>query len=523
MKGTTGRTERKQKFFRFAAGLLAVLMMIPVMASCKKKKGGDEEDNTVTTESGDTTQRNVLDGVDFGGKELGVLYWKSGNLQEYVPKYDSADEINQEVYNRNEAAKSRIGVNVVWTECTGAGYGKPYIEMASNDAQTGGVFDIFCGQSRDAGSLAIQGLYSNLKQYEYIDLESPWWATRLAKDCTIYDKLFFCTGDISTNLVFMTSAIFFNKDMVENYHINDAIKEKYGAEDLYDLVEQGNWTYEAMMTLSQDIYFDNDVNEKKSEADTLGFGTYGTLVDNFWYGAGYMMVDVNEDGLKRSNDYTGKVDEVTSILFMCKNFFTKDGALLFDRVVTKEVYKSVRDSFRDGRIMFSMAPASHALVGAYNAKEGLRYGILPIPKYTTEQDGYSSVNSHHYSLYGVSTASNKRDAATAFLQALGEASYTTTRTMIYEKTMSGKLSDTSSDEKMWDYVIKSQTFDLGRIFADSIVGTNDSGKPVKITLDVFSTKVKKGSDTWNSSVDAWKNQLATCCNTINESIRKNEN
>ena len=113
MKGTTERTERKQKFFRFAAGLLAVLMMIPVMASCKKKKGGDEEDNTVTTESGDTTQRNVLDGVDFGGKELGVLYWKSGNLQEYVPKYDSADEINQEVYNRNEAAKSRIGVNVV--------------------------------------------------------------------------------------------------------------------------------------------------------------------------------------------------------------------------------------------------------------------------------------------------------------------------------------------------------------------------------------------------------------------------
>ncbi len=513
--------QSKEIFKRVAIGAMAVFMLLPTFVSCKKKNSDDNSTSEVST-TGEAEAKDVLEGVNFGGKSLDVLYWKSNNLQEYMKEYDAVDEINQMVYERNKRTEEQLGLSVTWNEFTnGGGRGAEFVKAVEEDVLAGGGYDVICSQNMDAGTLTVNGMYSDLKRSKYMDFSSPWWRQKLLQDCTIYDKLYFCTGDISTNLIFMSSVIFFNKTMVENNHINESIEQRYGVKSLYELVESGLWTYEAMFSLSQDIWTDNDNNKEKSFEDTFGFGTYGTLVDNFYYGAGYKMIDVDSDGLRRSSDYTDKVEQVESILTLCKNFFEKDGALDFNRLKGENYFDIVRNSFKNNKLMFSMAPASHAKVGLYNAVNDLRYGVLPVPKYTVDQEGgYSSVLSNQYSMYGVSIASSKADAASAYLQGLGKYSYELTRPVIYEKTMKGKFSEKSEDARMWECVEKSQTFDLGRIFAESFRGTNASGTEIVITTDQFAGKIHRGTNTWQSSVDAWRVKLGACCNNINAQLKK---
>ena len=73
---------------------------------------------------------------------------------------------------------------------------------------------------------------------------------------------------------------------------------------------------------------------------------------------------------------------------------------------------------------------------------------------------------------------------------------------------------------MWECVEKSQTFDLGRIFAESFRGTNASGTEIVITTDQFAGKIHRGTNTWQSSVDAWRVKLGACCNNINAQLKK---
>jgi ABC-type glycerol-3-phosphate transport system substrate-binding protein len=493
--------------------ILALTMMLTVLVSCSKSQTNKNPTDTTAsstttdTDDDDDESTSVLDGVSFNNESLKVLYWSDTNVTEYEEIFDAnSSNLEQEVYNRCERSESQLNIVTTWVPILGNASNKEYITTAELANQNGGEYDLYVCYSCYAATLTTRGVFSNLKQYTYMDFDHAAWPQSLVEDCTLNDKLYFCTGDVSTNLIYMTSVVFFNTDMVSDYSINDKIKEQYGESSLYDLVTTGKWTFDALYSLSKDIYSDNNQNGKKDSSDTYGFGTYGPLLPNFYYGTGMKMVESTGSSITMSQDFYNS-DKISTILSKAQEFlFDSNDAYYYGT----SAYEATRNSFAAGLCLFSLAPASHAYV-THSKTSGLNYSVLPIPKYTESQDRYYSIHSLPYSMYGIATASKYQDITAAFLEALAENSYTTTRIAIYDKLMKYQYATDSIDSLMWDYVADSQVFDCSRIFQQSFT----SGQS---PTELFTTRLAADNSNWVSIVTSYQQSLETYCATISSEL-----
>ena len=93
-------------------------------------------------------------------------------------------------------------------------------------------------------SLTYSQMLVDLTSTDYLYFSNPWWSSGLIKNTSVYGKLYFASGDISTNMLQMMYAVFFNKTLADEYQLGD----------LYQLVIDDEWTLDKMLTLAEGIY-----------------------------------------------------------------------------------------------------------------------------------------------------------------------------------------------------------------------------------------------------------------------------
>ena len=486
---------------------LVVLMLGSMLLACKKKdEGAADTTNGGDVVNSDDGKKNVLDGVRYNGETIYIYGWIPSNIAEQVQEFSSElGVVEQNVYKRLDETKKQLNINVDWKQ---EKHGTAFIQSASTANQTGG-YDVIACYSMNAATLTTQGICKNLLSFNTMDFTQPCWPSDMIDQTTIYNKLYFCTGDISTNLIFMTSLVFVNMDMVSTWKINEKIQEKYGEENIYDLVREGKWTYDAMFTLTEGIWQNSDGTAGKTAGDTYGLGTYNTLMCNFYSGAGYTLVNADADGLYLSEDYTD-VDSIEKLLKdVCEPLYDSGYCYTYGGD-----YGKVRENFSAGLHLFSLAPASHAYVTHYHT-DNLNYAALPVPKYDAAQDGYHSYHSNPYTNYIVASGSANPQIAASFLQCLAQWSYDTTRIAIFENTMKARFAQGDSDiTEMWEMIVESQTFDLGRIFQNSF----QRGGAGTILINQFNAKIEAGRTDWENIMSSYKQELEDMVTALNTTL-----
>ena len=521
----------KKIYLKLLCLALATVVCLGVFTSCGKLFGklfgnkGDtgESGQDVTEDVGSTPtsdgvdgsddvseketepEVDVLEGVKYNGEIVKVLSWIPSNLKEYVPEFVAgANVVEQKTYERMEKTKKQLNVGVDWVEEVGnAAASDTFIQKASTGIMVGD-YDVICCYSSIASTLTVSGYSSNLLNYETMDFSQEWYPQNFVNDCTMYGKLYFCTGDISTNLVNMTSMVFFNHELMEKYKINEQIQNVYEEEDIYALVREGKWTQEALITLSKGVWEDEDNSGTATSGDTVGFSTYYTILCNFYYGAGYKTVEVGENGVSVSEDYMNS-DIVIDILDTVGTFLHDSTDAYYCAG-----YQEAQDMFSEGRSLFSLAPASHAYMA--HAKSDVEFGALPVPKGSADQIGYYSVHSRPYSMYLVPNTSERAEIAASFIHCLGQWSYTTTRKAIIETTMKGRYAVLGvEDAEMWDFIIDSQTFDMGRVFESMFIHQSSD----RANTDLFPVRLSANSTDWASIIEKYREELTVQCGDVN--------
>lgn len=491
---------------------LCLLMTTAGLAACSGKTN-NPPDTAPPTDTTETAEPNVLDGVRFDRETLNVMSWIPSNVVEYV-KEDSAqaDNISHAVFLRNLSAMEQLNIGINWSERAGNGENMDgFITAARNSHFSGGGVDVFCCYSCVAASLTTEGLLADIGSHRYMDFSKPFYSTNLLEDMTVNGHLYFCTGDISTNLAFMSSMVFFNKGLVADYNIENRISKLYGEDTLYDLVLQNKWTMDVMFTLCEDVYL--EMGDPESRADDLyGFGTYNTLLDNFYYSTGNVVIEV-KNGLFNLSDSFTNADFMSTLLGKVEDFLYESGDAYY-----YSGFNAARQAFSNGKNLFTLAPASHAYMAHYKA-QGLKYGVLPVPMYDESCGSYNSVHSMPYSIYGVSSNSNEKDIAGAYLQCLGEYSYegsNSTRVVIFEQTMKGRYSNNVPDAAMWDLILASQKFDMGRVFSTMFGSTVNE----QLTLYLFRKALTDGSTDWSGVMATNRNILQKYADRILTNLKK---
>ena len=101
-----------------------------------------------------------------------------------------------------------------------------------------------------------------------------------------------------------------------------------------------------------------------------------------------------------------------------------------------------------------------------------------MPKYDTDQEGYSTCLGFPYTLYAISAGSSHAEAAAYLLEALASEGYRTVTPALFEVSMKVRYVDDPTAARMFDIVRDSVSFDVGRIFTSSL-----SNYPFKIFRD----------------------------------------
>ena len=490
--------------------LLTLSMILITLAGCNNSDRKDPSQSESESESPSesvtdpTREPSVLDDVKFQNQVIYVLSWEASNLTEYEETLtETSTLLEKSVFDRCDQAESRLNIRTQWEVISKDNF----IETADVTNRTSGKCDIIVNTSEHASPLMSRGVYSNLKQYEYLDFDHEGWAQSLLEDVTVRNKLYFSTGDISTNLVFMTSVVYFNKDLVEKLGINAKIAENYDAADLYELVRTGRWTLDKMISLCEDVYLDSDKSGMKGPGDRFGFTTYHNLFENFYYGGGYTTIMVDGDSFSVSPDFLN-AEVVGDILDQA------NGLLYGQNGYIETNHDHACQSFSRGNVLFCMAPASHAW-HTHSNTEDLNYSVLPIPKHSETQAKYACTQSLPYSVYCIASQAKEPEIGAAFLQALTEASYEITRPALFDKLMKGRYAEDPEDAEMWEYAVDANVFDVGRIFGNlfTFVEGNDP-----LTYSLFRDKIRAGNSNWSNALGSSAVQLTILANDLASEI-----
>ena len=178
--------------------------------------GPDSGDLTTGKESDCDSNGYLLDALpelDFGGNEVRVLYDNKFIMPDFFVESENGEAVNDAIYNRNLSVEERLKIKLAFTGEAGSdGNQQKYVAAAMNDVKSGdNSFSVYGAYSRTIPLLSMQGGLMNLLDTKYFDVDKPWWPDALTDECTINGKLFFATGDISTNALWNMCAIYYNK------------------------------------------------------------------------------------------------------------------------------------------------------------------------------------------------------------------------------------------------------------------------------------------------------------------------
>ena len=446
----------KNYLIKTLALLLALVMLIPAAVACADTGDGEQTTASVGGEVATTTQaapetENPYDEngylkdripatLNYGGEKVDILYWNNAKNVEYVAE-DNGDSINSSIYYRNLAVEDRLGITFNWIGEKGD-YGQrtDFNNIIAADLSGDCMYDIISAYSTTIAMAATYGYALDLMEYsDKLALDMPWWGADLTDMATINGKLYFATGDISTNYLLRMYGTFFNKEIVKNNNLADP----------YELVDNGEWTIDKFIELASTM----------TGAPTSGGNkVYGLVhdaitVEAFFYGSNLSFVDKDSDDMPKLSD-TWKGDAAQTLIEKISAYCQTDSVL--------NDSKNDENTFTAGSSLFIIYALDFAM--NYLPGSGVDFGIAPIPKYNKDQQSYSTTLNYKYSLYMISKGTDIPEVAAYTLEALASESYRSVTPNLYEVAMKIRYTTDSTAQRMIDHIRNGVSFEVGRTF-----------------------------------------------------------
>lgn len=487
---------------RTAAIILALILTASALASCANNNSNQTEQSTPAVGSDGTSAvteavtENPYDekgymkdslpaDLKYGNETFTLLYWSDREHEEFVSEGQNGDAVNDAIYTRNVNVEERLGIKFNYEKTAGNAQ-SANIQNFTTVLETGiksgeRPYDMVAAHSFTIGNCAVKGLLSDLREAEYIDFSKPWWPQSLINDATINGRLYFASGDISANTIYMMYVTFFNKDILDDRKL----------ENPYDLVEKNEWTIDKMFEMCEGLYSDDNDSKTPDLGDFYGQYAYTLHLDMFATGSGIKILEVKNGTLEFSEDFLG--DKMQSICDKVTQFFASN-----DRAYLMTVNDKVHQWFSAGKSLFWNDRCRNAITFKDNE---VSYGIVPNPKYDTDQKEFYTVLGNPFSLYAIPNDTEDLDRAGAVMECYASQSYRTVSPALYEITMKYRYTDDAVSSAMFDTIKSSVIFDLGRIFASAL----------KTPYSSFETAVS-GKTSWSRVVSqnirsTWSNGL----------------
>lgn len=403
------------------------------------------------TEPTEINRENAVIGLpklDFGGETINVLYAGEKVYAQDIFAEQTGDVVDDAVFERNRYVEELLNVKlnpITVSEDT--------LETADYLAKTviasEDVYDLASVHQAYSMKYVTEGYYHNFMDDEYIDFEKPWWNLGYMKEMTVGDdKAFLLIGDISLMYLKSLGCVYYNKELYETIYGN--------ADEPYDLVFDGKWTFDKFDELVRGAYSDLNGDGKANEGDRFGaYGSKGKSVEHYVYDAGIRSTTKNADGIPELTLYNEKTVSFTELLR--KLYYENEGF----RIAKSAYYETELTMFLNGEMLFAPTWFRHADTLREMQSD---YGIVCMPKYDVNDD-YTTLVHDGTTVFVTPITSQKTDMIGAVCEAMAFRNYKTVTPAYYEIALKVKYSRDDITSQMLDLISSSAITNFGYVYA----------------------------------------------------------
>lgn len=430
---------------------------------------GDSKTNTPPaidseTSSVETVKQHTDDlpeGLKFDGEAVTFLY-RQEISNEFWVETSTGDVVDDAIYDSFRSVEERLGVdiNVVLRDGHYVSARQDYMDHISNTILAGDDeydwVDLMIGNSP---IYQKQGVFMDLTENKYIDLDKPYYLGGLMDQGAIDGRLYFVSGDASLGYMKCAFCLYFNQRLVEDYKI----------ENPYDLVDSGKWTLDKLGEIAALTAEDLNGDGKYDTNDKLGFVVHDTNhPKGFWVATNSIMFTKDTSGEWQFTYGSERDADVCNKLY--KIFFANDGSY-FSNVTNAvseqhEKYNQISSKFASGDIFMMTAEMDDSVLQLRNMKDD--YGILPYPKYDENQEDYLSSARNTHNAFSMPVTCSNADAAGAVLEALSSSNYETVFPAYFETALKVKYSRDNDSARMYDIIRDTMKLDFGYIYSNAL-------------------------------------------------------
>lgn len=438
---------------------LALLLSAVSCGSSEVQDETTQATETTTAPETDRFEKDDLPELDFGGKSAHIFladYEITNAVPDFVQDEEDGDIVHDAVYKRNRAVEERLKVKLEWNQT--------YFEWSTRDQvynsvrgsvmADDGTLDIVAIPSYFMSTLVLEGLFTNLADLPYINIDKPWWYDGYNDVATVNGKRYMMTGDASLTYFKGMYALLFNK----------SLGEEYGIDVPYDTILSGDWTLDVMDQMIKNTYSDLNGDGTVDEDDRFGISFTGAnYIYPFMESSNVNALDTSKSGNERFIfDSEHNADVVSKL---CEFLFDNDYVFM-----PKTNYADATESvFYKGRSL--MTGGTLQQIDIYR-NAGFDYGVLPYPKFDESQESYYTRAATGTTVFAVAATADTEIAA-AVLEAMGSESYRTVIPTYYEVALKVKYTSDDKSAQVLDMIKANVKVDFASVFAAALSGPTD--------------------------------------------------
>ena len=427
---------------RILGMLLAALTLIGALASCASGPSEQEEQSTAVEYENQYQEALSKLSVDMNEEDFVVLGRgdAGSSVSEIRQEEVSSEPLENAVYNRNRNLSELCKLNYVAKLSPSDGLA----DLISNDIKAGACeYAIAFPDMRVAGTMATKSMLKDFNDLTYINLDAEWWDEGTAS-MSVVGRTLWMNSDINYMAHDVTFLTLFSKVMAE----------EQGLDDLYETVNNGDWTIDLLSTYAKKVSSDLDGNGKYDEGDAYGLIGTSTLGYAMFYGSEMRYVACDEDGepylamtetdLLKASDL---LDKVLDLLYTGHSSY----------IVAPGKEKNAMNMFINNQGLFYFECASY-IGGLRNMSDD--FGVLPLPKYDKNQVKYATYVNPVASTMVIPVGPKNYDDLGKVIESMAILSAESVIPTYYELVLKRKTIRDEESAQMLDIIFSNRIYDL---------------------------------------------------------------
>ncbi len=439
---------------RIIVAFLACIMLLSCFVGCGSNNNDTETDDSVVVTSqvdgeiGNYTCELPSD-LNYGDKEITIISRDAlGQSDEFFSENISGSIVSNAVYKRNTMVKERLGVqlDVIQEKDNDVNFHATVMEAVRQDVTAQlGTYDIITAPAYTAFDKVLEGLFYNLNDLEYLNLDKYYWAQGFNDCASVGEAQYFATGSIALSLY---------RFMYVTVYNNQFFKDS-GLEDIYDKVKNNTWTMEEQYKMISNLYVDDGKTpDVADDSDTYGFVSGArTSADAYLAACDMNIVSKDSSGyytyVATQEKFAGVAEK------MLKLFYGSEGSYIIQSSLDNTDNALIADMFIGGKV--AMASMMVRTLETTIKTADFEYSIAPLPKYDTNQENFGTYIQDQVTIMALPNTISEDDRAMlgAVMECFADESYKNTYLAYFETALSYQYLQNAKSIEMLQLIYES--------------------------------------------------------------------